>query len=438
MTLLDLCVQLWHTLVVERYLATHQDVENDAKAPHVHFWSCVLFGLQKLRSSKVETATKRFELVSGREQIAEAKIDNLNVASLADEDVLDLEVSMDDAVSVAVVERAGNLAGELAGLLLLETAVRDDIVEHLASIDKLKQHVPVVVCAHDISHATDVGVVEQADNGGFSGGSNLFGVVCSFAVGGALVLVLRLSRDDLNGDLGVVLDVHSQLRSEAYAPNDEGTQVRTCSPVSECFASLTLPMLPAPMVLPSAHVPVLGAVMVVLLLVPGCCTCADLPSAATPLTGMADAVDASDAYRAWLLLLDSVRVGVGAGASRDSLRRTPSFAMLVCSQSRAATLLRPCCCGRECEWLVGREVVLWERWGRSEGLAWACGRRAEGCRTTEGDEGVAVDMVPVRLGQVQRVGLRANYQRTACHKRAAMRPVGSGSRECADTVQSVQ
>lgn len=186
-------------------------------------------------------------------------------------------------------------------------------------------------------------------------------------------------------------------------------------------------MLPAPMVFPSAHVPVLGAVMVVLRLVPACCACADLPSAATPLTGMADAVDASDAYRAWLRLLDSVRVDVGAGASRDSLRRTPSFAMLVCSQSRAATLLRPCCCcGRECEWVLGREVVLWERWGRSDGLACGCGRRAEAFRTTDGDEGVAVDMVEV--GQGAAAGLRANYQRTACHGRAAMRPVCSGSR----------
>jgi hypothetical protein len=123
---------------------------------------------------------------------------------------------------------------------------------------------------------------------------------------------------------------------------DERVHPRTCSPVSKCFASLTLPMLPAPIVFPSDHVPVLGAVMVVLRLVLACCICPDLPSAATPLTGIADAVDASDAYRAWLLLLDSVRVGVGAGRSLDSLRRTLSFARLLCSQSRAATLLRPC------------------------------------------------------------------------------------------------
>jgi hypothetical protein len=94
--------------------------------------------------------------------------------------------------------------------------------------------------------------------------------------------------------------------------------------------------------LPSAHVPVLGAVMVVLRLVLAC-TWPIRPSVATPLVGIADVVDASDAYRVCALLLDSVRVGAGAARSLDSLRRTPSFATLLCSQLRAATLLRPCC-----------------------------------------------------------------------------------------------
>jgi hypothetical protein len=75
----------------------------------------------------------------------------------------------------------------------------------------------------------------------------------------------------------------------------DGRVRRTDSPDSACFASLTLPMLPAPMVLPSIHCPVLGALMLVRRL--GWAACGpDLEaSAATPLTGMAEAVDASDA-----------------------------------------------------------------------------------------------------------------------------------------------
>ena len=82
----------------------------------------------------------------------------------------------------------------------------------------------------------------------------------------------------------------------------------TCSPVSLCFASFTLPMLPAPIVLPSAHVPVAGAVMVVRRFA-GCTGCPPLAfSVATPLVGIALAVEASEAYREWRLL-DSVRCG---------------------------------------------------------------------------------------------------------------------------------
>ena len=70
-------------------------------------------------------------------------------------------------------------------------------------------------------------------------------------------------------------------------------------------------MLPAPMVLPSDHCPVAGAVMVVLLfgvVVDAEASAATLGralSAATPLMGMVEVVDASDAYRVWPLLEES-------------------------------------------------------------------------------------------------------------------------------------
>lgn len=113
---------------------------------------------------------------------------------------------MDDAVSVAVVKGTGNLAGKLASLLFLETAVRDDVIEHLTAIDKLKHHVPMEVCPDDIFHAADIRVAEEADNGGLSGGADFFGVVGSLTISSALMLILRLARHNLDGGLeeGVV------------------------------------------------------------------------------------------------------------------------------------------------------------------------------------------------------------------------------------------
>ena len=111
---------------------------------------------------------------------------------------------MHNAIPVAVVEGTGDLSSELARLLFLQAAVRDDVVEHLTAIDKLKHHVPVEVRAHHILHAAYVRVVQQTDNGGLPGCADFFGVVGSFTVGSALVLVLGLSGYDLDGGLRVV------------------------------------------------------------------------------------------------------------------------------------------------------------------------------------------------------------------------------------------
>ena len=201
MSLLDLRMQLWHTLIIERNFAAHQDIENDAETPDIDLWSGVLLRLQQLWSGEIQATTERLQLASGRKKIAQTKIDDLNVASLADKDVLDLQIMMNDAVPMAVVQRTGDLTGELAGLFLLETSVRDDVVEHLSSVYEFEEHVPMVICAHDIPHATNVGVVEQTDNSSFPCSSNFLGVVGSFAVGSALVVVLGLSRHYLHSHL---------------------------------------------------------------------------------------------------------------------------------------------------------------------------------------------------------------------------------------------
>lgn len=97
-------------------------------------------------------------MAAGSKQVTQAKVDYLDITRLANEDVFNLEVSVNDTVSVAVVKGARDLTTKLAGLLLLELAVRNNVVEHLAAIYIFEQHVPVVIGADDIAHAADVGV----------------------------------------------------------------------------------------------------------------------------------------------------------------------------------------------------------------------------------------------------------------------------------------
>lgn len=66
---------------------------------------------------------------------------------------------------MAVFEGAADLPRELAGRALAEPAVADDIVEHLATRDVLKDHVVVVGVDHHLGHATDERMMEEKDNG---------------------------------------------------------------------------------------------------------------------------------------------------------------------------------------------------------------------------------------------------------------------------------
>lgn len=92
---------------------------------------------------------------------------------------------MDDVVLVAVVDGAGDLPGKLSGDALAEAAVADDVVEHLAAVDILEDHVVVVLVDDHLAHAADVRVVEEHGEGGLSEGTGLLGgVLCGLLRGG--------------------------------------------------------------------------------------------------------------------------------------------------------------------------------------------------------------------------------------------------------------
>ena len=201
MAFFDLGVQLRHTLVVKGDFTTHQDIEDDAKTPYIHLGPRVLFGLQQLGGGKIQAATERLEQALWREQVAQPKVDDLDISRLADEYVFDLQVSVDDAVAVAIIQCTCDLTGEFAGLLLFEAAMGDDVVEHLTAVDVFEEHVPVVVGPNHVTHAADIRMVQEADDGSLPCCSYLLRMVGPLAVGLAVVLVRGLSRNDLDGDL---------------------------------------------------------------------------------------------------------------------------------------------------------------------------------------------------------------------------------------------
>jgi hypothetical protein len=195
-------MECWHALIVKWHLSADQNVEDNAETPHIHLGAGVCLCLQQFRGGKVEATAKGLQVPARSKQITQAKVDDFDVTSLADENVLNLQVTVHNAVAMAVVQGAGDLSAKLARLLLLELSVGNDVIEHLTAVDKLEEHVPVVVGSDDISQAADVGMVEEGDDGGLAGCADLLGLVGSLPFGSGLVTIVgRATGDNLAGDL---------------------------------------------------------------------------------------------------------------------------------------------------------------------------------------------------------------------------------------------
>lgn len=160
-------------------------------------------------------------MAAGRKEVAQAEINNFDVAVFANENIFDFEVPMNDAISVTVIQGARNLATEFASLLLLKLAVGYNIVEHLAAVDVLEQHIPVIIRSNDIAHAADMRMVEQGNDSRLASCSYFFRLIRTFLVGTALVFLGRASGDDFASDLLGAIFLPSKLHL-AHASSANG------------------------------------------------------------------------------------------------------------------------------------------------------------------------------------------------------------------------
>ena len=181
--------------------------------------------------------------------------------------------SMNDRVAMTVLECAPDLPRELPRRPLPESAVADDVVEHLSSRDVLERHVVVVRVDHHLRHPTDVRVVQQQhdrsladrtdllggflgdrtgdEGGGWRRGRGEWAAVRVRARGRRRIAVevRRDSRYDLDGDLG---GREGAKPKSVQHPGEQWERDNglTFAPEWTCVPSLTFPMLPAPSVLP--------------------------------------------------------------------------------------------------------------------------------------------------------------------------------------------
>ena len=165
----DISEDLLVVVTFERRVSTKEDKEDDAETPNIaglvivafeYFWGDIV------RSTDDGVHALNFLLL--RETLRETKIDQFDfgvLGSVVHEEVLWLQVSMDNAVSVQVLDCTDHLAHDIGGVTLGEPLSGDDAVKKLSALAVLHNNMDITVIDVALIELDDVGVVNLLENG---------------------------------------------------------------------------------------------------------------------------------------------------------------------------------------------------------------------------------------------------------------------------------
>ena len=94
-----------------------------------------------------------------RALLGQAEVHHLHMPFRREHDVRGLQITMDDALLVRLVERLGDFQADLQGVLLPEGALREHLLERLP-FDLLHDDVAGVADLEELADAADVGMIE--------------------------------------------------------------------------------------------------------------------------------------------------------------------------------------------------------------------------------------------------------------------------------------
>jgi len=150
-------------LEVEGELREEDAVQNDSERENVGLASAVGRLEEDIRRHIVEgTAPPLAQLAAVGNRLAEAKVDQLDLSSLGNDDVLQLDVVVDDSLLVAVDERVEELLEHSLGLLLFERVPisLNHVLQEVFSLDQFQDEVGIESLGKGIDHLDDVRVSE--------------------------------------------------------------------------------------------------------------------------------------------------------------------------------------------------------------------------------------------------------------------------------------
>jgi hypothetical protein len=141
----DFLIKLLRILVFERQVAAHHRIEDDATRPDVCAQPEIPLPFDHLRRRIARTATSRLQSFSGVVEVAQPKVDDFDAVVVVEQKVFGLQVSVDNAQLVDVLDARYDLLVHLGCLLLFQPSIFDNVLEELSAGAILHDQVEVVI-----------------------------------------------------------------------------------------------------------------------------------------------------------------------------------------------------------------------------------------------------------------------------------------------------
>lgn len=155
-------------MVFERQVSADHCIQNDTAAPDVSSQSEVLLALNHFWGRVARTSAGRLQPLAVFVQVAEAEVDDFDVVVMVEQKILWLQVSVHDAQLVDVLDARDDLLVHLCGLLLLQVAILNDVLEQLAARTVLHDQVQVVIVFYHFIQLNDVRMPNLLQNRDFA------------------------------------------------------------------------------------------------------------------------------------------------------------------------------------------------------------------------------------------------------------------------------
>jgi len=138
-------VQFFHVAGFEGDSTAKHGVEYYTSAPDISFESHVPFLLEDLRSDVGWRPTLLMHYITGLDELADSKISNFYVAFAIEQDVVELDVSMENTLSVDVAKALNDLPEDHFCNIFVQLFPLSDVVEEVTASAQLhrQQHVPL-------------------------------------------------------------------------------------------------------------------------------------------------------------------------------------------------------------------------------------------------------------------------------------------------------